>query len=76
MIEEETKLHESKIIIKNMAQCLRCKDVICSNDTHDYHECACGRLAVDGGRSYLRRSFANRHQWRELSVIIDLYHDL
>lgn len=42
-------------IIRNSATCKHCGDEIESKSTHDYVECKCGRIAVDGGRSYLRR---------------------
>ena len=44
-------------ILKNTIRCNNCGDVIESNYRHDYVKCSCGRVAVDGGRDYLRRSF-------------------
>jgi hypothetical protein len=43
-------------IIKNSAQCLKCKDIIESKHRHDYVTCKCGAISVDGGLDYVRRS--------------------
>ena len=58
-------------IIKNAIQCKRCKDIIESNDTHEYVECKCRACAVDGGHQYLRRSFISEDDYIELSVMDD-----
>ena len=50
MAEEKVKR-----ITRNAARCRVCKQVIESKHVHDYVSCACGAIAVDGGRSYLRR---------------------
>ena len=42
-------------IIRNMARCKKCGDVIESRHVHDYVPCECGAIAVDGGREDLRR---------------------
>ena len=42
------------MIIRNAAKCIKCHDVIQSVHNHDYVECKCGAIAVDGGNSYLR----------------------
>lgn len=39
----------------NKVKCLLCKDIIESTYTHDYVECKCGNIAVDGGSDYARR---------------------
>ena len=59
---------EYKKITTNMAQCLKCKEVLTSKSTHDFVTCSCGNLSVDGGTSYLKRSFKDMKQWRELST--------
>jgi len=43
-------------IWSNSVQCLACKDIIRSRNRHDYVQCTCGNIAVDGGSWYLRRS--------------------
>lgn len=55
-------------IIRNAIKCNICGNEIESKYTHDYVECACGRVFVDGGRSYLRRGFKENGDYTELSV--------
>lgn len=43
------------MILKNAAKCLACEDVIESKSVHDFVQCSCGAIFVDGGKSYLRR---------------------
>ncbi len=35
--------------------CARCGEIIESTHVHDFRQCGCGSIAVDGGREYLRR---------------------
>jgi len=42
-------------IIRNMAKCKLCGDVIESTFRHDFVRCKCGAIFVDGGKDYLRR---------------------
>ena len=46
-------------IIKNAARCTHCGDIIESTHVHDFKWCSCQTIAVDGGHSYLKRSFKN-----------------
>lgn len=46
-------------ILHNRIQCTYCKDIIESTYTHDFKWCSCGKVAVDGGKQYLKRSFTN-----------------
>lgn len=58
------------IILRNMIRCLSCGDIIESTHGHDYKVCRCGKVAVDGGRDYLKRSYpADRTQ-------VDSYEEL
>jgi len=50
---------EYRKIIKNCIKCNYCGDIIISENLHDFKECSCGRVAVDGGTDYLRRCFKN-----------------
>jgi len=75
--EKPKEVPETKIgydfdrqIVRNMAQCLKCKDVITSYHTHDYKTCTCGELSVDGGTSYLKRS-GEISNCKELSIYDD-----
>ena len=44
-------------ILRNRAKCLKCGDIIESVHRHDFVECSCGSIFVDGGHDYLRRGF-------------------
>lgn len=59
------------MIKENKAQCLLCGDIIESKSVHDYKTCKCGKLSVDGGKEYLKRSFTNMEDWKDLSVVED-----
>mgnify|MGYP003300183423 CR=1 FL=1 len=50
-------VREVQKIIKNSIQCNYCGDIIESLHRHDLKWCRCGTVAVDGGKSYLKRSF-------------------
>lgn len=43
------------VILSNQAQFIHCGDSIWSSHRHDYKECSCGKLMVDGGMDYIRR---------------------
>jgi hypothetical protein len=55
------------MIVQNAVTCLACGDFIVSKHRHDFVECTCGAIAVDGGQEYLRRvgDFTNAvdHSW-------------
>lgn len=55
-----------KKIKANKAQCKLCKDIIESKTVHDFVQCLCGEIFVDGGKQYLRRGA------KDLNNIIDL----
>lgn len=42
------------MIIRNAARCRKCNDEIESKHVHDFVECKCGAIFVDGGKDYLR----------------------
>lgn len=54
-------------IKKNAAKCLACEDVIESTHRWDYVTCTCRKIAVDGGKDYLRRCYpsGNPELWLE-----------
>jgi len=54
-------------IIRNMAKCLVCGDIVESRYTHDFRQCACGNLSVDGGKNYLKRSALDPNMVEEMS---------
>ena len=55
-----------KKIVVNKIKCKRCGDIIESINRHDFVNCKCGAVAVDGGKDYLRRC-GNPDDWEELS---------
>jgi hypothetical protein len=57
-------------IISNKIQCNVCKDIIESRHTHDFVWCKCQSIAVDGGKSYLRRA-GDIHNYTDLSEVTD-----
>ena len=45
------------IIITNVLQCKLCNDLIFSKHVHDYKQCKCGFVSIDGGNEYLKRGY-------------------
>lgn len=58
-------------IIRNAIQCNFCNQVVESKHRHDFRECRCGRVFVDGGKSYLRRGFKHESDFEDLSEFVD-----
>lgn len=56
-------------IISNKIKCNICGDIIESKSIHDYKKCSCGRVSVDGGKEYMKRSYKKKDDYIELSVI-------
>ena len=44
--------------------CMLCGSIIYSFHRHDYKECSCGNVAVDGGKDYCRMN------WKDPSKIL------
>ena len=60
-------------IIKNRIQCKYCGDIIESISVHDLKFCRCGKVAVDGGREYLRRCYTeSQKDFIELSETVEI----
>lgn len=55
-------------IIRNRIKCKHCGDIIESISIHDFKFCSCGKVAIDGGHSYLKRS-GSPNDWEELSEL-------
>ncbi len=45
--------------MKNRAKCRLCQSLIESFHVHDYVECKCGEIAIDGGNDYFKAVFKN-----------------
>ena len=58
-------------IICNSVQCKNCGDIIESTSRHDFRTCSCGKVSVDGGHDYLRRSYESEDCYIDLSETID-----
>lgn len=41
-------------LVRNAAQCAKCKTVIESKHRHDFVSCECGAIFIDGGLDYIR----------------------
>ena len=57
-------------IIKNRIKCKYCGNIIESKSRYDFKFCSCGKVSIDGGQFYLKRS-GNLGDWEELSEIIE-----
>ena len=66
LLEDKKGLSEWRII-RNAAQCKKCGEIIESKGVHDFVMCKCGNCAVDGGKSYLKRSCIDVDGYIELS---------
>jgi hypothetical protein len=51
----------------NAARCLDCDVVLYSRFRHDYKECPCGNLMVDGGSAYIRRGWKDQARIGEIT---------
>jgi hypothetical protein len=58
------------MIIANSAKCLKCGDDIYSASRHNFVQCSCGNVFVDGGMSYLRHGFEDRTFYKDTSITI------
>jgi len=57
----------NEIILANKIKCNHCDDEIESKYRHDFVTCSCGKVSVDGGKDYLKRSFTDRSDYTEIS---------
>lgn len=55
-------------IFENKAKCLKCGDIIISKNVHNYSQCKCGNLAVDGGSWYCKRAFKEENSYEDMIV--------
>lgn len=71
-LEPEDLHDQRRHITRNAVKCLSCQEVIESASRHDMTWCSCRSVAVDGGRSYLRRVHHESARWEDLSEHADL----
>lgn len=57
-------------IVTNRIKCKHCGDILESKSRYDFKFCSCGKVAIDGGLFYLKRS-GNPNDWEELSEIVE-----
>ena len=62
---------KSEFIVQNAIICNSCGDIITSRYRHDFKYCSCGKVSVDGGQSYLKRSATKRNDYTEHSIIME-----
>ena len=55
-------------VYENKARCDICGDTIRSVNRHDFRNCRCGNLSVDGGSWYLKRCAKDFTKVTELST--------
>jgi len=61
-------------ILINAVTCKKCNEMVVSTFIHDFKWCSCGNVAVDGGKSYLKRSLAegaDMDSFIEESIVLD-----
>ena len=56
-----------EVVVVNKAQCKLCDDIVESKYRHDFKWCKCGAMAVDGGKSYIKRAANSLDDIIELS---------
>jgi len=60
--------HAAVTILRNSAECLSCGDELESDHVHDWQECSCGNVFVDGGRDYLRHGCMDDTKYVNTSI--------
>jgi len=54
--------------LHNAVQCPNCEEVLVSLHRHDFRQCSCGDLAIDGGSDYCRIVAKPNLQFKSLKV--------
>lgn len=63
-MKKEDKL---KIITLNRIQCNHCGDILTSEYRHDFRNCSCRKVFIDGGKDYLLRGYDYDFDYTEMS---------
>lgn len=56
----------------NSAKCLVCGEIVRSKNRHNFAECKCGNLAVDGGSWYCKRVAKD---WTKVEELTEAFSD-
>ena len=59
-------------ITRNAARCTKCLTEIESRHRHDFQECMCGDVFVDGGKDYIRRGVMPGGSFEDLNEFEDV----
>lgn len=51
-------------------KCKNCGDIIWSRAQHDFHECTCGSVAIDGGMTDFVRMLGDEYEMYDLELDI------
>lgn len=65
----------SEIILRNKIKCNHCDQIIESYFVHDFKWCECGKVAVDGGCEYRKRT-GDDTDYTDLSVFVSALDDV
>lgn len=63
-----TPLPKMPKILRNIAKCKKCQDIIESINVHDFVRCKCKSIFVDGGKDYVRRGADNLDDIEDLTI--------
>ena len=64
------------MILRNSVICNNCKEEIISKHRHDFVNCSCDSVSIDGGHDYQRRVFIDIHSFTDTSIMDDGTHEL
>lgn len=56
------------VIVENSAKCYKCDTIVKSLSRHDFQECSCGNIFVDGGLDYIRQGFLEGEYYENTSI--------
>lgn len=61
-------LGKTYVMKQHIVQCRHCKDILESKEDHDFQECSCRKIAIDGGIEKGARRLGRRSDVLDLSV--------
>lgn len=62
---------DAKTTTVNAIECPNCGDVIYSRARHDYRNCSCGEIAIDGGFDYTKVCYKDENS-RPKNVVVEI----